>query len=100
MPKGLKAPKFGGRPKVASKPPSAEANKEYGMKPPKKASSLSSSMEPTMGNKEFGFIQSTPKKATAAMMGKAPPQPKLPAGAGPASKNSRKQFKPRGAKVF
>lgn len=96
---GLKAPKFGGKPKTSSKPPSAKANKEFGLPIRKKAASATQSMEPTMGNREFGFIQNTPKKATGAMMGRPPP--KMGKSKTITRGDGRKQFAPRaGKKVF
>jgi hypothetical protein len=100
MAKGLKAPKFGGKPKAFSRPPNKKANEEYGMAPRKKVSDATRDLDKSMGNREFGFIQNTPKKATGAMMGR--PMPKI----GKSSKSStrkdgRKQFAPKaGRKVF
>lgn len=86
--------------KSFSRPPSVKANEEYGMKPRKKVSNATMNMGKGMGNTEFGFIQKTPKTATAAMMGRAPP--KMPKGSKTSTrKDSRKQFKPKaGGKVF
>lgn len=97
----IKKPKFGGARKAFSKPPSAKANKEYGGATPKKAATTRGpgDMEPKMGNREFGFIQNTPKKATAAMSGRALP-PIRDAQTSTRS-DSRRQFKPKaGKKVF
>lgn len=94
--KGLKKPKFGGKPVTKELPPDKKIVDSLGGSRPK----TKGFEERVPGNKEFGFIQATPKQATAAMMGRAPPKMKLPKGAGPKSKNSRKQFKPKGAKVF
>lgn len=97
--KGLKTPKFGGKPKAFSRPPNKKANEEYGMPMRKKASEATLDMDKSMGNREFGFIQNTPKKATGAMMGRA--LPKVSAAKTITRKDSRKQFKAKaGKKVF
>lgn len=98
--KGLSKPKFGGKPKTGSRPPNKAAVTALGGMPPRKrAQDIQQSMDKGLGNRETGFIQNTPKKATGAMMGRPPPL------VGPAKtitrKDSRKQFKPKaGKKVF
>ena len=93
-------PKFGGKPKTGSKPPSVIANKMLGGMPVrKKAQDVQATMDVGLGNRERGFIQNTPKKATGAMMGR--PMPKLSAAKTSTRKDSRKQFKPKaGKRVF
>lgn len=55
-------------------------------------------MDRGMGNKPTGFIQTTPKKATGAMMGRSPPKAK---GKKPPAQKGRSQFAPKaGSKVF
>lgn len=88
---------FGGKPKTANKPPNKTAIKALGGMPPrKKAQDIQTTMDSSLGNKETGFIQNTPKKATAAMMGRPPP---LIGGLskGPRA-DAKKQFKPKGGK--
>ena len=95
---GLKRPKFGGKPKTGFKEPDKKILDSYGGKRPR-----GSTFEPPgAANQEIGFFQATPKQATGAMMGRAPPPLIARSGAvsGPASKKSKKQFKARGAKVF
>lgn len=99
-----KAPlaKFGGgKPKTGVKPPSVTANKMLGGAPHrKKAQDIQATMDAGLGNRETGFIQNTPKKATAAMMGRAPPSMGL-LGPSPTMKGKKKQFTPKaGKKVF
>lgn len=91
---GIQKPSFGGKRKTGAKPPSKKVLEAYGGAPTK-AKPFEMNVP---GNKEFGFIQNTPKKATGAMMGRAAPS-------GGAAKtitrsDSRKQFKPKGRKVF
>jgi hypothetical protein len=91
--------KFGGKPKTGSKPPSVVANKMLGGAPHrKKAQDIQATMDKGLGNNERGFIQNTPKKATAAVMGRAPP--KMSAAKTGTRSDGRKQFKPKGKKVF
>lgn len=97
----IKKPKFGGKPKTSSKPPNKTAIKALGGMPPrKKAQDIQTSMDNSLGNVERGFIQNTPKKATAAMMGRAPPPLIGGKMKGPARADAKKQFKPKGKKVF
>jgi hypothetical protein len=93
-------PKFGGKPKTGSKPPNKTVNKALGGLPPrKKAQDLTSSMDVGLGNRERGFIQNTPKKATAAFMGR--PMPKLGAAKTGTRSDGKSQFKKaKGKKVF
>ena len=83
-PSPIQRPKMGGKRKSFSKPPSKKANEEYGMAPKKKAASNNASLEPKMGNREFGFIQTTPAKATAATVpsqsGRGLAPPRMPKG--------------------
>lgn len=52
------------------------------------------------GNDPVGFIQNTQPMATAAMKGRAPP-PLIGGNVkGPARADAKKQFKPKGRKVF
>lgn len=83
--------------KSSSKPPSRTVQKELGTLPPKKMPSQKS-LGGGMGNVETGFIQKTPKKATAAMMGRTPPSFAPKSSKSPASKGQFK--KARGKKVF
>lgn len=85
--------------KSFSRPPSKAANKALGgFKPARKLSEQALKMDKGMGNREFGFIQTTPKKATGAMMGRPPP--KTTGKTSPRS-DGRKQFAPKaGKKVF
>ena len=101
--KGIVKPKFGGKPKTSERPPNKKANLALGGLPLRpKAQNIQQNMDKGLGNREVGFIQNTPKKATAAMMGRAPP----PIGIlGEMSKSpradARKSFKkPKGRKVF
>lgn len=91
---GVKAPKFGGKSRTSVSPPNKKVLEAYGGgKPP-----VPSFEARTGGNRETGFIQSTPKKATAAMMGRSPPG--LLSG-GPPRAEAKRQFKrPKGKKVF
>lgn len=95
----IKKPKFGGKRKAASMPPSQKKNEEYGMKLPKKAEEQD--MEPRLGNREFGFIQSTPKLATAGMSGRGLPSPRMPGVPKPPTMRKKAPFKAKaGKKVF
>lgn len=89
----LKKPKFGGKPKTADRPPPKKQLEQYGP-----VRHRAEELPIPIGNVETGFIQSTPKKATGAMMGRPPPP--LIARSTSTRKDSRKQFKPRGKKVF
>lgn len=78
--------------KQADMPPDKSVLKQYGGAPKK----MPIEGKRPAGNTEIGFIQRTPKAATGAMMGRAPP----PMGKTHTRSDSRKQFKPRGKKVF
>lgn len=92
----IKRPKFGGSPKTRVLPPDKKTLESFGGARPR--------MKPfeagVPSQQETGFIQATPRQATASMMGRAPPPLVARPGAGPASKKSKKQFKPKGRKVF
>jgi hypothetical protein len=91
---GLKKPKFGGRPKTSEGGPDKKILESFGGARPK---GKEFEMR-TQGNRETGFIQNTPKKATGAMMGRPPP-PLI--GGGPPRKDAKKAFKKaKGRKVF
>lgn len=90
----LKKPKFGGPRKTSSKPPDKKVLEQYGPVP-KKGSGVKETSTP--GNREFGFIQSTPKKATGAMMGRDMPSTRGSHLATP-RKDGKKQFKKAGGK--
>lgn len=75
-------------------PPSKEILKQYGgtgKKAPVEG-------KRPAGNTEIGFIQRTPRTATGAMMGRPPP--KMGSSKTSTRSDARKQFKPRGKKVF
>ena len=92
----LKKPTFGGPRKTGHKSAPKKVLEQWGPVP-KKASGVKDTAIP--GNREFGFIQATPKQATGAMMGRAPSFKTK--SSGPASSGARKQFKPKaGKKVF
>jgi hypothetical protein len=103
---GLKNPKFGGKSKTKVLPPDKKTLESFGGAAPK----VPMFDARVSGQQEKGFIQSTPKKATGAMMGRAPPP--LIGGlggrggglggfaGGSKRPDSRKQFKPKGKKVF
>ncbi len=94
----LKRPKFGGKRKTEAKPPSKKVMEQYGPVP-KKGSGVKETYTP--GNREFGFIQGTPKAATAAMSGRGMPPLRDTGAKATPRKDSRKQFKPKaGKKVF
>lgn len=93
----LKRPKFGGPRKQTNKNAPKSVVQQWGPTP-KKASGVKDT--DVAGNREFGFIQSTPKLATAGMSGRSMPPLRTPKGSGPASAKSSKQFKGRGKKVF
>lgn len=84
--------------KSSSSPPPKNVLKQYGGAAPKKAVDEG---KRTAGNTETGFIQRSQKTATAAMMGRAPP-PLIGGMSGPAppTMKGKKQFKPKGKKVF
>ena len=74
MAKGLPKPRFGGKSKTGMKPPNKKANEALGGAPHRmRAQDIQQSMDKNLGNVEKGFIQNTPKKATASMMGRPPP---------------------------
>ena len=94
----IKKPKFGGKPQTKVLPPDKKTLESFG--------GARTKMKPfeagVPSQQETGFIQATPKQATGAMMGRAPP-PLIARGSsssGPAAKKSRKQFKSKGKKVF
>ena len=95
---GVKKPKFGGKPKTKEMPPDKKTLESFGGARTK----MPVFEARVTGQNERGFRQATPKQATGAMMGMAPPPLVARPGAvsGPASKKSKKQFKARGAKVF
>lgn len=95
---GLKKPKFGGRStKKSNHPPDKKVLESYGGARPKGKPFEAR----TTGNVESGFIQSTPKKATGAMMGRAPPPLIGGSLGGPARSDAKKQFKKgKGKRVF
>lgn len=99
--KGLSKPKFGGKPKTSQRPPNKKANEALGAPPVRmKAQNLQQSMDKGLGNVERGFIQNTPKKATAAMMGRGLP-PMVKSGPKSPTMKGKKSFKPKaGKKVF
>lgn len=88
----IKKPMFGGKRKTSASPAPKKELEKYGPVPAK-PSGFSMNAP---GNREFGFIQNTPKKATASMMGRGMP-PLKPSGT---RSDSRKQFKAKGKKVF
>lgn len=90
-----KKPKFGGRSKTKELPPDKKTLESLGG-----ARTKAPVFEARVpGNQEKGFIQATPKQATGAMMGRPPPLIARSSGVTP-RKDSKKQFKPRGKKVF
>lgn len=92
---GLKAPKFGGKPKMSSRSASKKVQEQFG--PVRKKSTATDDMN-VAGNREFGFIQSTPKLASGAMSGRGLPPLK---GAKTSTRSDgRSQFKAKGRKVF
>lgn len=96
--KGLPTLKFGGgKAKTSVSPPNKKVLESYGG-----AKSKAPMFEArTQGNRETGFIQSTPKKATGAMMGRAPPPLIGGKMGGSPRADSKKQFKAKaGRKVF
>jgi hypothetical protein len=82
--------------KSFDRPPSKLVNKQLGGTGVKQTSIE----QPNFGgNDPVGFIQNTPKKATGAMMGRAPPPPLIAKTS--TRSDSRKQFKKAGGrKVF
>jgi len=95
-----KLAKFGGKVKTSTHPPNKKANEEYGMAPTKRVSDATLDYDASQGNRERGFIQNTPKKATGAMMGREPPMGLL--SSAPPSMGARRPVfkKPKGKKVF
>jgi hypothetical protein len=82
----IKRPTFGGKPTTATKPPNKKVVDALGGSRPKtKGFDMN-----VKGNREFGFIQATPKQATAAMMGRAPPKTKTHKSS--TRSDSKKQF--------
>jgi hypothetical protein len=95
-------PKFGGKPKTANRPPNKKANEMLGGAPHRqRAQDIQATMDKGLGNVETGFIQNTPKKATAAMMGRAPPPMKMKSTRKKTGPTVNTQFMPKaGRKVF
>jgi len=94
---GSKRATFGGKPKTASSPPDKKILESLGGVAPQ----LTGFEMRTPGNKETGFMQNTQKKATGAMMGRPPPLIGGLAGKKTSPrKDAKKQFKPKGRKVF
>jgi hypothetical protein len=90
---GMSAPPVTSKRKQKDIPPDKEVLKQYGGTGKK---APTEGKRPA-GNVEVGFIQRTMKKATGAMMGRAPP----PIGGTHTRSDARKQFKPKaGKKVF
>jgi hypothetical protein len=83
----IKKPTFGGRPKTADRPPDKKKLEAFGGARPR----VTGFDMNVKGNREFGFIQNTEKKATASMMGRAPPKTKTKT-TGPARKDAKRQF--------
>lgn len=92
--KGTKKPAFGGKRVTKTMPPDKKTLESFGG-----ARTKPKEMEARIpGNREFGFIQDTPQKATL-MKGMAPP--KTSAAKSGTRADSRKQFKPKaGRKAF